>query len=333
MKQDIYELLNDVEIDLSQLEQEDFTELERKRIIKRFKKESNKNKGYKKYAGVAMLIMSTGILGSAPILATTNPIAYSIANFLGIEKDLDRYTTVIDKAITKGEITIQLNEVILDEDELIVSIAITSPRPIEGKHVRAAASIYINGREINCSAGGGSEQVDDYTMEEVMHYKLDKVYTGDIDIALAFNSVKIGDTRQIGPWKFEFRTNGEELAIKTRNQKLDQVFILPNESQITFTRYTANDIGEKVYFTLSNPEVVYDIQLKGIDDLGNTIVFCFSNQKGGDGILKLNDYFSNKEEGSKRYTLGLYVVEFPEESGQLSNDFKQIGDTFDIVLE
>lgn len=338
MREDIYDLLNDIEIDLSEMEREDFTEIERKRAMKKFRKSVSKNRGYKKYAGVAVVFMiSAGTLGSIPTFATTNPVAHSIADFLGIEKNLDSYTTVINKSVTKGNITVQLNEVILNEKELIVSTTITNAEPIEKAieelRVNAMASIYVNGKRINWAAGGSSKQIDEYTVEQVMHYQLDEAYTGDLDMTLLFDDIRIDDVKQKGRWKFEFSTSGEELAVQTINQEMNQVFILPNETQITLTRYAANDMGEKIYFTSSKAGADYDLELRGTDNLGNPIIFTFSNQKETNGALELNDYFSAKDERASSYTLELYAVRFPEESGRLSNDFERIGEAFSIILE
>lgn len=334
MREDIYNLLNDIEIDLSEMKKEDFTEIERKKAMKKFRKSSSKNRGYKKYAGVAVVFMiSAGTLGSIPTFATINPVAHSIADFLGIEKNLDSYTTVINKAVTKGNITVQLNEVILNEKELIVSTTITNVEPIEELRINAMASIYVNGKRVSWAAGGSSKQIDEYTVEQVRHYQLDEVYTGELDMTLLFNDIMIDDVKQKGRWKFEFSTSGKELAAQTINQEMNEVFTLPNETKITFTRYAANDIGEKIYFTSSKAGADYDLELRGTDNLGNLIVFTFSNQKETNGVLELNDYFSSKDESARSYTLELYAVRFPEESGRLSNDFEKIGEAFSIILE
>ena len=336
MKQDIYDLLNDIEIDLSELKREDFTEIEGRRVMKKFRRGIFKNRGYKKYAGAAAVLMiSTGILGSIPTFATTNVMAHSIADFLGIEKNLESYTTVINKAITKGNITIQLNEVILNEKELTVSTTITSAEPFKttNANAHADASIYVNGKQVAWAAGGASEQVDEYTVEELMHYQLEEVYTGELDMTIIFNGMRVDDAKQKGRWKFEFTTSGEELAVQTRSQEINQVYTLPNETQIILTRYAANDMGEKIYFTLSKAGADYDLELRGTDNLGNPIVFTLANQKETNGVLKLSDHFSVKDESASSYTLELYAVRFPEESGRLSNDFEKVGEAFSIILE
>lgn len=336
MKQNIYGLLNDIEIDLSELNREDFTEIEEKRMMKKFRRGVSKKKGYKKYVGTAAVLMiSAGILGSIPTFATTNIVAYSIAELLGIEKNLENYATVINKAITKGNITIQLNEVILNGKELTVSTTITSKEPFKTAHANAHASaaIYVNGKQVAWAAGGSAEQVDEYTVKEVMNYQLEDVYTGELDMTIIFSGMRVDYAKQRGLWKFEFTTSGEELAGQTKSQEINQVYTLLNKTQLTLIRYEANDMGEKMYFTSSKAGADYDLELRGTDNLGNPIVFTFSNQKGTNGVLKLNDHFSVKDENASSYTLELYAVKFPEESGRLSNDFEKIGEAFSIILE
>lgn len=334
MKKNIYDEFNDMTIDLSELKQEEFTALERKRAMKKFKASINKHSSYKKCAGVAIaLAISAGTLGSAPVFAGTNPVMHSIAGFLGIEKELESYTTAVNQSVTKGDVTIQLNEVILDEKELIVSTTITSKEPLEEMGVDASGSVYINGKRISWGAAGGSRQIDDYTVEEVMNYHLDEEYTGEMDMTLLFNGVRVNGMKQKGRWKFEFSTSGDELKLDTVNTEINQACSLPDETKIIFTQYTSNDIGEKIYFTKSKAETSYDLELRGTDNMGNPIVFSLSNSKGTQGVLKLNEFFSDKDEDATSYTLALYAVKFPVGNGKLSNDFKQVGEEFTVKLK
>ena len=54
-------------------------------------------------------------------LSKVNLLGESIASSLGINKNLEDYNTVINKLVIDNEVTIKLNEVILDENELIIS--------------------------------------------------------------------------------------------------------------------------------------------------------------------------------------------------------------------
>lgn len=337
MEKNIYEALNDMTIDLSELKREDFTALEKRRAMKKFKASINKRPSYKKCAGVAIaLAISAGTLGSAPVFAGTNPIMHSIASFLGIEKDLESYETVVNKEITKGDATIRLNEVILDEKELIVSTTITSKEPLQEMGADTLASVYVNGKRVSWAGSGASEQVDDYTVEEVMHYALEDTYTGEMDMTLIFDGVRINEVKQRGRWKFDFRTNGDELARNTVSKSIEQTFTLPNNVEITFTRYTANDMGEKIYFTQSERGATYDLALRGTDNKGNPVTFNLSNTKGKEGMMRRStidmDKVINTDEDIESYTLTLYAVKFPEESGKLSDDFEKVGEAFNIKL-
>eukprot|EP00831_Metopus_contortus_P012535 TRINITY_DN15040_c0_g1_i5.p1 TRINITY_DN15040_c0_g1~~TRINITY_DN15040_c0_g1_i5.p1 ORF type:complete len:138 (-),score=32.45 TRINITY_DN15040_c0_g1_i5:78-491(-) len=88
-----------------------------------------------------------------------------ISSFLGIEKSLDDYKTVIKKAVTDNGITVQLNEVILDDNELIISTNITSDKVLnENETYDTEKDIYINGKKVKfIGESGGAQKVDDYT--------------------------------------------------------------------------------------------------------------------------------------------------------------------------
>lgn len=72
--------------------------------------------------------------------------------------------------------------------------------------------------------------------------------------------------------------------------------------------------------------------LKGYDDLGNKVDFCLSRENDGTGIFKLTTIDGNLNENAKVLSLTPYAVKFPDQNGQLSNDFKKVGEEFTIDL-
>ena len=69
------------------------------------------------------------------------------------------------------ESTVQLNEVILDKDEIIVSTTTKSDIGLgESGNLLLFGDIYINGRRISSGSGGSKKQIDEYTMESVLVY-------------------------------------------------------------------------------------------------------------------------------------------------------------------
>lgn len=337
MEKNIYDLLNEVEIDFNEYDQEEFTDLEKRKLKKTFIKSIKKNNFiYKKCVvttSVALLIIAllTTNLGN-DILSYANTIAYDIASFLGIEKNLDEYKTVVNESITKNGITIKLNEVILDADELVVSITAKSDKKLDEGSISPMGNLYINGRNISYASGGRAKKIDDYTVEQVTTYELNKNLDGDLNIKCLFSDVLINGQIKKGSWVFEFKTNGDELALDTTEILLNHTFTLENGQKITLEKYTSNNLGQKIYYFKSCKGTDYDMVLKGYDDLGNKIEFYSSRETANAGLFKLSNIDGNLNENAKKLSLTPYAVKFPEQSGRLSNDFKKVGEEFTIDL-
>ncbi|WP_276619489.1 DUF4179 domain-containing protein [Syntrophomonas wolfei] len=336
MEKNIYDLLNDTQVVLDDKYDMTLTKAETKKMKSNFKKSINSS-AYKKAVSVAAaVILTVGILGT-PLASyayeNVNLIVSNIASYLGIEKNLDDYSTVVNQAITRDGLTIQLNEVILDTDQLVVSTTARSDEKIEKGYIGMDSLIYINGKRINGGASGSSQSIDDYTVEEVINHQLDNAdLSGDLDVKIMLLSAEVnGDTRR-GPWVFEFKTNGDQLALDTHEIKLDYAFTLDNGQRIALEKYTSNDLGQKIYYSKNRQGTSYDIALQGKDDLGNKVEFFMTHEEDGKGIFKLSTIDGNLNDDARVLTLTPYAVKFPEQSGKLSNDYKPVGPEFTIDL-
>ena len=338
MGKNIYDLLNDVEVDLNEYNEEVFTDIEKRKLKKTFKKSIKKNSpSYKKYivaASITLLLMGlfTTNLGNN-VLAYANTIAYDIASYLGIEKSLDEYKTVVNKSVTKKGLSIKLNEVILDHNELVVSTTLTTDEDLKEGSIILDSSIYINGKRMKSSgSSGSSKQLDNHTVEDLTFYDLEANLSGDLNIKIVFSNPLVEMQEKSGRWVFEFKTSGDELTLDTKEILLDYDFTLENSQQITLENYTSNDLGQKIYFSKSHKATDYDMVLRGHDDLGNNIEFYMSRTRDCNGIFKLETIDGNLNKNAKRLFLIPYAVKFPEQSGKLSHDFKKIGKEFTIDL-
>lgn len=341
MSKSIYEMFNDSNIDLNFEEVETFNDIEKQNIKRNFKKKVKNNKSNKKFkiAMVMGLLIVTGLFGTnmgKTVLAEINIVSVDIASKLGINKNLDEYKTVIDKSVTKNGITIKLNEVILNENELIVSTTLKSQdKKMDESDMHSFAELYINGKQIKSTASGSGKKVDEYTMEEVISYRLDDdSISGDIDVKIKYRNVLLKGNEISGPWTFEFKTNGDDLAIDTNKIKLAYNFKLDDMSQVNLKEYTSNNIGEKIYYTKtkSKNNVNYDLMLKGTDDLGNKIEFYMSSEVYGEGVFKRDSLQEPLSKDAKILTLTPYASEFPKKSGKLDSNFVKVGETFVIDL-
>lgn len=352
MEKDIYRMLNNADINLEDYEKEDFNDIEKKRIKVKFRKSISKktsHKGSIVVAGVAIALTITLFGTNVGAEALTKALkivgVQDVGSFMGIQKNLDDYKTVINKAITNNGVTVQLNEVILDEDELTISYNVTYDKKLseiyDEKENEVDESwhgfngLYINGKELNTGSGGGARSIDDYTIQSVLTYNIGNLdLSGDLDIKLSCSPVEgNGETnKKSDDWGFEFKTNGDKLKIDTREIALNKKFTLGNGTEYTLEKYTDNSMGQKIYASISNfkMEPMYDVELKGIDDLGNKVVFHASHSNKEKALFKIENIYGNLNEKAQTLTLTPYAVELTGSGGKY--ELKQAGEAFTIDL-
>lgn len=309
-----------------------------------YKNMGNKNNGkFKKgivAATVAVAIgatfFGTGLGDEA--LATVKMAMFDIGKYLGINKNLEDYKTVVNSAVSKNGITVQLNEVILNKDEVIVATTVKSDEKLgENGNIALFGKVYINGKKTSNSASGTSKVIDEYTQEEVMSYNLDKeLLQGDLYVEVKYDEAYVyidGKKDEVkGPWNFEFESNGDALTINTNTIELNNSFELENGQKVTLNEYISNDMGQKIYYSIENKDKndVYDVVLRGNDDLGNEVEFYSSYEELNNGLMKNQTEIS---EEATTLTLTPYAVAYPKESGKMSNDYKQVGEEFTIKIK
>lgn len=346
MEKDIYKMLNEAHINIEDYKKEEFNDLEKKRLKDKFRKSINKkrlNKGSIAAAAAVVCLVSAGLFGTDAGAQVLAKVSESIASSIGVEKDLDSYNTVVNKQITDNGITIQLNEVILDESQmqLIISDTISSQKALkEYESYDAEKTVYINNKKVKFEgASGSSGNLDDYSSQSVIEYDLSSLnnvdLNGDLDIKIVYSKVMINyENPQRGKWVFEFKANGDALKIDTKEIKLNNSFTLENGEKIILEKYTSNALGENIICKVENfnTNESYDVMLKGNDDLGNKVEFYLKRGSKDSMVLRYDNFHRNLDENAKELTLTPYAVKFPEESGQLSHDFKKVGDEFKISL-
>lgn len=346
MGKNIYKMLNEANINIEDYKKEDFNDLEKKRLKNKFRKSINKkrlNKGSIASAVAVLCVASMGLFGTDAGAQVLAKVSESIASSIGVEKDLDSYNTVVNKCITDNGITIQLNEVILDESQkqLIISDTISSQKDLKEHEVYdTEKTVYINNKKVKfTSEGGGIERIDNYSSQSVYEYDISSLkgvdLSGDLDIKIVYSKVMINyENPQKGKWVFEFKANGDALKIDTKEIKLNNSFTLENGEKIILDKYTSNALGQNIMCKVENfnKNESYDVMLKGTDDLGNKVEFYLKRGSKDSIVLEYDNIDRNLDENAKELTLTPYAVKFPEKSGQLSHDFKKVGDEFKISL-
>lgn len=281
---------------------------------------------------VAAVILGFSLLGVVfqnQVSAGVKLAIVKIEDYLGVDRSLDDYKSIIEKTISKEGITIQLNEVILDSDEVIVSYTVMSQEDLgEDKDIVTDGDVYINGKKLSNGSTGGSIKGENNTREVVLcHDVNEKIDDGELDVSIKFDEVYIGGNKITGPWEFNFKSSIDELNKSVECKKLNKTFTLDNGEKITFTEYRKSNVAEKIYYSIEGKKELYALEVKGYDEQGNEVEFYNSNEKKTSGVMKKQ---SGNIKDSNRLKLKLYAAKYPEKSGEMKLSYSQIGEEFTI---
>lgn len=334
MKTNIYMMLNDIDTTTDDYSEEKWSETEakklKKKVLNKVHKKSRKKPVIAALCTAAALTLVVTLPFSGTVADAMEQLSYRIGTFLGIDKNLSPYEQIVNQSITSGGVTVTLNSVVLDGDELVVSTLEAYDDPVKALEGSLTGNVYINGIRASDGAGGGSRSIDEHTTETVMTYHLDDVDTSrNLNIIIRFNGYE--ETR--GDWEFKFSADGEQLSIDTAAIALTHQYQLPDGSNITLTKYTSNAMGQKIYYTTDGNKNDYDMLLKGTDDIGNPVSFYVSNSDKKGGKFVFDNLDGNLSDNAKSLTLAAYAVKMPETSGKMSDDYQPMGDPFTITIK
>lgn len=321
MEKNVYDVINEMDIDLEQYEQLKLTKFEEKKIMKKFSKtvgqNGSKTTNTKKYVGVAAAaLIAFGAIGTIPTMASTDPTMYKIATFLGIDKDLASYETVVGQEVTKDGVTMRLNEVIIDNQQLIVSVTTELEDGMRENFGGPAAFVYINGQEVNKGASGASEILEDGTGLSIIKLPLGDVAEGEVAVKLSLRT-PLTNVEKSPHWNFEFKANGDALKADTQTLALDKTYEAESGEQVTLHNYEVNQVEHRI--TYSQTTRLGFLEVRATDEKGNTVVFQPTTTDNGKGKFVLRSEDNSIVDEAKTLALALYLGD------------EQVGELFEIT--
>lgn len=326
MKNDIYDLLNDIDNQIDTFENIDITSTDLKNWKQSFtskKKASLKKHTWKKYVAAAAAFVL--ILGGSSaqvrqnVYAQSQQIMESLSTLLGVKEDLSPYSTVVGKSVSKDGITVTLNEVLLDGNSLIFSYKtqVKDAATLKNLNLKTIDSllidtdITINGKSIVESGGTSSYAIDKLTSISESEINLDdsSVLLGKSNFTINFSTLGELDI-PVGTLKFA--ASGKELNAKTKNIALNQSFTLSDKTKITLKNYRSNMVDQKITFTISqnNAGLPGDILLKGKDNLGNPVEFFLGDSDGTSGTFRVDKSVGSISPKATSLTLTPYCADY-----------------------
>ncbi len=307
-------------------------------------------------AAVAILLIVAYVTGiGQTVLAYTYQ---SIANIMGLNEAVENYTTVIGSSVTDNRITVTLNDVIVSEKKLIISLNISDGQKMKrdefGNRIShgyslnqinvnnskaGAIKIYMDGKELPIAGLIGTGQdIDDYTMNYITEY-----YIGHIDwerehkfkIAMSTIEKPRGGEKceEInGKWEFVFEASGADMAKDTKVIVLNDVLTY-DDGKIIFEKFVANSYEKVLYASTYESskgkgydEIGNEINLIGYDDLGNKVCLYaqadYYNKKGAAFICVGGTDISDEASTLTLQAVDKWTDQFNPDKGTITIDIK-----------
>lgn len=346
----IYDLLNQVDTDLEELEVRELSQKEVRNMKNRIKatieersakeKLSNRKQKYTHWkaaaACAAMLCLAATFFGQT---AYAKGLYYDITHFLGLGENLSPYSTVVEARREDQGVTVTLKEVIVDDDTMTVASVYQFDQELMGEYQEycpsESLSIYINGRRVGTGASGASVAIGTNMYESVISYDVGELPQGSLDVELVYEGFQFPERELRGEWRFAFSAKWEDLAAETLHIPLNASFTLDNGCQIQIVEYKNNVMGPRIDFSYSSGKASeYDLLLKGTDDLGNPVSFYCSRIWENTGRFLLENIENgNLSAQASSLTLTLFVREMPKTSGRITGEYTAVGEAFVIPFD
>lgn len=349
MKKDIFDMLNDSNIDLDDYEKVELNDIE---VIK-MKKFAKKNINKKSYTGflktASFIAILDGTILITPfgqnVIASMNLPTFEIASLMGLDKNLDDYKTVINQSVSDNGVTINLNEVILDGDMLKISETAFVDNENESYIlISAYNNIYINGKKVSSGSSGSGKIVakNTFASQQDFEINLSEIdLSKPLDIKIKYYAVSTSTGEESiqskpirGNWTFNFSINPEELIANTKTIELNKKITGPNNQVLTIEKCSSNPLGQKLYIDYGeNSFENKDVQFVGTDNLGNPIEFSMRYRKDNKGMFEIYRLEGGLSEEATEITLQTQYVELPDDGGKIPNNYKNFGEPFTIILK
>ena len=102
---------------------------------------------------------------------------------------------------------------------------------------------------------------------------------------------------------------------------------------VTLEEFTTNDLEQRISYSFSGT-TDYIFKAEAVDSTGKQVEFGVRTQDKRSGYMQNEDIIDDGriDDGAESVTITLYAMELPKESGQMSHDYIQLGESFELQL-
>ena len=326
----IFDMLNDAEMNPDQYKTSEVSKHEKKVILQGVRKQTlgaghRKRRGYVAAAVIIMCAMLFSAFMGEAVLAGMEILGARIEDIIRFSSGSpEDYKTVVGKEVTQNDITVLLNEVLLDDNQLIISSTFISEEIEWDERVCAFPEVFINGRDVMEKGGGGGTLVKKLNASACNQFafvntnNIDQGLEGDLRIKVVFDRIRIDQGKEIkGKWSFEFTTNKDALAARTKTVPIGRRLTLDSGQEITIDNLRISPVSTTLHYTMTGGNT-YDMHFIVTDQNGQELPVNSGQTMTEHSFFR----YSVLEEGITRLHITPYLISGYE--GDKKTDFKKI---------
>lgn len=282
---DIYELLNEVNIDEDEFEEMDVSEFEKAKVKSILKKSIVKKKkriGWKmKVVSVAMILgLSVTTIGVAfPAYAVNLPIIGDVFRFLdngktGVYDNYKEFSTEMNLTQESNGIKMTINDAVFDGNTISITYSIESKKDLDEEFIMLRTSMPEIKGTSSMTGSFDFSKVDDHHYVGLSKFTpLDSPINSKkaIDIKWKINSFYLeGSEKSVeGDWEFAFSLKSTDNQVQLSNEGSERNDVNVTVEKVTFTPMSFivhynHTVSEKSGLASSD----IDIELEVRDDFG-----------------------------------------------------------------
>lgn len=316
---DMYELLNDIEVDDNEMEEMEVSEFERERIKKKLRKQVKSHKTLKKVAiaaglSFAVILGTVSFAVSNPVYAESIPIIGNIFTFINKENS-KLYSGYLENAneinVTKEDkgVSVTIQNAIFDGRTITYTYEIKTNKDL-GENVSTGSSLSsIKNYYGGLSGSSGIKKVSDCTYVGQDTYTInerrDKIEFL-IDIDHIWNMDQDESQAIKGNWVFNINLDAIENEVTPINKTIEKDGI-----ELSINNITKTPVSCIVEYSFKVPQDIQDkyfhsyILLSAKDDLGNVYQSEDNGSYGNtnDGINHATVTFEKLNPDAKKFIL------------------------------
>ncbi len=223
-------------------------------------------------AAALVIVMTVSVFAINPSLARNIPgISFIFNELIGYEGEYDKYSEDINQAVSDSGFTITLDSAVMDDKELVLGFTIKGEGAINKVVHLMESDLFIDGKWINSSKGGGGSLVDKNTYISTLSIDLSKANVpekANFKFVIKGISVDMNKALIEGNWTFNFNTSKSDANKNSHEFKVNKR-VLFGSTYITIDKVSTTPLNTTVYFTgmMSDDNIMYCL----VDDMGKQI--------------------------------------------------------------